>query len=248
VNLALAAFAFAPGLAVGSFLNVVAARLPLGRSIVSPRSACMHCATEIRARDNVPVVSYLLLRGRCHACRAPIGLRYPAVELATALLAAASVIAFGPTLHALAAGLFCAALVAITATDIEHQVVPNKVVLPAAAIVLALQLAWHPTIQWPVAGVGAALFLFLVALAYPRGMGMGDVKLALLLGFGVGRAVPVAIELATLFALVPSVVLFARHGLAARKLKIPFAPFLALGGVVALFAGNGVLDWYLRFL
>jgi leader peptidase (prepilin peptidase)/N-methyltransferase len=136
----------------------------------------------------------------------------------------------------------------VIATDIEHRIVPNKIVLPAAAIVLALQLAWHPTIQWPVAGVGAALFLFLVALAYPRGMGMGDVKLALLLGFGVGRAVPVAIELATLFALVPSVVLFARHGLAARKLKIPFAPFLALGGVVALFAGNGVLDWYLRFL
>ena len=248
MNLALAAFAFAPGLAVGSFLNVVAARLPLGRSIVTPRSACMHCATEIRARDNVPVVSYILLRGRCHACRAPIGLRYPAVELATALLAAASVIAFGPTLHALAAGIFCAALVAITATDIEHRVVPNKVVLPAAAVVLALQLAWHPTIQWPAAGVGAALFLFLVALAYPRGMGMGDVKLALLLGFGVGRAVPVAIELGMLFALVPSIVLFARHGLAARKLKIPFAPFLALGGVVALFAGNGVLDWYLRFL
>jgi leader peptidase (prepilin peptidase)/N-methyltransferase len=248
VNLALAAFAFAPGLAVGSFLNVVAARLPLGRSIVKPRSACMHCATEIRARDNIPLVSYLLLRGRCHACQAPIGLRYPAVELATALLAAASVIAFGPTLHALAAGLFCAALVAITATDIEHRIVPNKIVLPAAAIVLALQLAWHPTIQWPVAGVGAALFLFLVALAYPRGMGMGDVKLALLLGFGVGRAVPVALFLAMLFALAPSLVLFARHGLAARKLKIPFAPFLALGGVVALFAGNGLLDWYLRFL
>ena len=157
-------------------------------------------------------------------------------------------VAFGPTLHALAAGLFCAALVAITATDIEHRIVPNKVVLPAAVIVLALQLAWHPTIQWPVAGFGAAAFLFLVALAYPRGMGMGDVKLALLLGVGVGRAVPVALFLAMLFALVPSLVLFARHGLAARKLKIPFAPFLALGGVVALFAGNGLLDWYLRFL
>jgi leader peptidase (prepilin peptidase) / N-methyltransferase len=248
VTLALAAFALAPGLAVGSFLNVVAARLPVGRSIVKPRSACMHCATEIRARDNVPVVSYLLLRGRCHTCRTPIGLRYPAVELGTALLAAASVIVFGPTVHALAAGVFCAALVAITATDIEHRVVPNKVVLPAAGVVLALQLAWHPTIQWPAAGFGAALFLLVTALAYPSGMGMGDVKLALLLGFGVGRAVPVALFVGMLSALVPSIVLFARHGVAARKMKIPFAPFLAFGGVVALFAGNTLLDWYLRFL
>jgi leader peptidase (prepilin peptidase) / N-methyltransferase len=248
VNLALAAVAFAPGLAVGSFLNVVAARVPLGRSIVSPRSACMHCGTEIRARDNIPVVSYLLLRGRCQSCRTSIGFRYPAVELGTALLVAACVIAFGPTLHALAAAIFCVALVVISATDLEHRIVPNKVVLPAAAVVLALQLAWHPTIQWPAAGLGAALFLFLAALAYPRGMGMGDVKLALLLGVGVGRSVPIALFLAMVAALVPSIVLFARHGVAARKMKIPFAPFLALGGVIALFAGNAMLDWYLRFL
>jgi leader peptidase (prepilin peptidase)/N-methyltransferase len=207
----------------------------------------MHCGTEIRARDNVPIISYLLLRGRCHSCRAPIGLRYPAVELATAGLAAASVLAFGPTLHALAAGVFCAALVCISATDIEHRIVPNRVVLPAAAAVLALQLAWHPTIQWPAAGLGAGLFLFLIALAYPRGMGAGDAKLALLLGFGVGRAVPIAIFAGMLIALVPSVVMLVRHGSAARKMKIPFAPFLALGGVIALFAGNPLLDWYLRF-
>lgn len=248
MTIALAAFAFAPGLAVGSFLNVVAARLPVGRSLVKPRSACMRCGTEIRVRDNIPLVSYVLLRGRCRSCHTAIGRRYPAVELATALLAAASVIAFGPTLHALAASVFCAALVAITATDIEHRIVPNKVVLPAAVAVLALQLAWHPSIQWPAAGFGAALFLFLVALAYPRGMGMGDVKLALLLGVGVGRSVPVALFVAMIAALVPSIVLFARHGTAARKMAIPFAPFLGLGGVVALFAGNGLLDWYLHFL
>ena len=208
----------------------------------------MHCGTEIRSRDNIPVVSYLLLRGRCQSCRTPIGVRYPAVELGTALLVAACVIAFGASLHALAASIFCVALVVITATDLEHRLVPNKVVLPAAAVVLALQLAWHPTIQWPAAGLGAGLFLFLVALAYPSGMGMGDVKLALLLGVGVGRAVPVAIFVAMVAALAPSIVLFARHGFAARKMKIPFAPFLALGGVVALFAGNAMLDWYLRFL
>ncbi len=178
----------------------------------------------------------------------PDRVRYPAVELGTALLVASCVIAFGASLHALAAAIFCVALVVISATDLEHRIVPNKVVLPAAAVVLALQLAWHPTIQWPAAGLGAALFLFIAALAYPRGMGMGDVKLALLLGVGVGRAVPIALFVAMVAALVPSIVLFARHGLAARKMKIPFAPFLALGGVIALFAGDAMLDWYLRFL
>jgi leader peptidase (prepilin peptidase)/N-methyltransferase len=248
VNAALAVFVFAPGLAVGSFLNVVASRLPAGRSLVKPRSACMDCGEEIRARDNVPILSYLLLRGRCHACAAPISIRYPAVELATAALAAGSVVAWGLSLRALAASVFCAALVTISATDVELRIVPNRVVLPAAAVVLGLQLAWHPSIVWPAAGLGASLFLLLVALAYPRGLGMGDVKLALLLGVGVGRSVPVAIFGGMLLALIPSAVLFARHGVAARKLKIPFAPFLALGGVIALFAGGPLVGWYLHFL
>jgi leader peptidase (prepilin peptidase) / N-methyltransferase len=248
VNLAYGAFAFAPALAVGSFLNVVVARLPLGRSIARPRSACTHCGAEIRARDNVPVLSYLLLRGRCRDCHARIGLRYPAVELGTALLAAACFARFGFGLRALAAAVFCGALVAITATDIERRIVPNRIVLPAAAVVLALQVAWHPGIEWPAAGLGAALFLFLAALAYPAGMGMGDVKLALLLGVAVGRVVPVALMLGTLSALVPSAVLFARHGSAARKIAIPFAPFLALGGVVALFFGHAIVAWYLTAL
>jgi leader peptidase (prepilin peptidase)/N-methyltransferase len=248
VNAAFAAVVFAPSLAIGSFLNVVAARLPLGRSIVKPRSACMHCGTEIRARDNVPVLSYLLLRGRCRDCGTAIGWRYPAVELTTALLAACCVLRFGVTLHALAAAIFCVALVVISATDIERRIVPNKIVLPAAAVVLALQLAWHPSVEWPAAGFGAALFLFLAALAYPRGMGMGDVKLALLLGVAVGRSVPVALLAGMIFALVPSFVLFARHGAAARKMAIPFAPFLALGGLLALFAGGSIVHWYLHLL
>ncbi len=245
---ALAAFAFAPGLAVGSFLNVVASRLPSGQSIVTPRSACMSCHTPIRSRDNIPLVSYLLLRGRCHTCKTGIGLRYPAVEFGTAALAAASVFVWGPTWRSLAAALFCAALVAVSATDIEERVVPNLVVLPASVAVLALQLLWHPSVVWAASGLGAALFLFVVALAYPRGMGMGDVKLALLLGIGVGRAVPVALLAGMIFALVPSIVLFVRHGAAARKMAIPFAPFLALGGLVALFAGDRLVDLYLRLL
>jgi leader peptidase (prepilin peptidase) / N-methyltransferase len=248
VNLAYAALVFAPGLAVGSFLNVVASRLPLGRSVAKPRSACPHCGAEIRPRDNVPVVSYLLLRGRCRDCRAAIGWRYPAVELSTALLAAACVADFGLTLRALSGAVFCGALVTISATDIERRIVPNRVVLPAAALVLALQLAWHPSLEWPAAGFGAALFLLLAALAYPGGMGMGDVKLALLLGVAVGRNVPIALMVGMVAALIPSLVLFARHGGAARKMAIPFAPFLALGGVVALFAGHTIVHWYLSFM
>jgi leader peptidase (prepilin peptidase)/N-methyltransferase len=245
VHGALAAAVFAPGLALGSFLNVVAARLPLGRSISKPRSACMHCGTEIRARDNVPVFSYLILRGRCRDCGAAIGWRYPAVELATAVLIAASVLDFGLTLHALAGVVFCVALVAVSATDLERRVVPNRIVLPATVAVLAIQLVRDPSIEWPAAGFGAALFLFLAALAYPRGMGMGDVKLALLLGVAVGWTVPVAIFAGLVFALVPSLVLLARHGSQARKMAIPFAPFLALGGLVALFAGHPLVHWYL---
>jgi leader peptidase (prepilin peptidase)/N-methyltransferase len=245
MNAAFAAAVFAPGLAIGSFLNVVAARVPVGRSIVKPRSACMQCGTEIRAHDNIPVVSYLLLRGRCRDCGTSIGWRYPAVELATAVLVAGSVFRFGFNLHALAAAIFCIALVIVSATDLERRIVPNAVVLPATAAVLALQLVRAPSVEWPAAGFGAALFLFLAALAYPRGMGMGDVKLALLLGVAVGRAVPVALLAGMIFALVPSTVLFARHGSKARKMAIPFAPFLALGGLLALFAGGPIVHWYL---
>ncbi len=245
MNAVVAAVAFVPGLAVGSFLYVVAARLPRGRSVVKPASACMHCGTEIRRRDNIPVLSYLLLRGRCRDCGAAIGLRYPALELATAILVAGCVLDFGVSLHALAASVFCIALVVVSATDLEARIVPNKIVLPAAAVVLALQLARDPSIEWPAGGRGAALFLFVAALAFPRGMGMGVVKLALLLGVGVGRSVPVALLSAMVFAIVPSLVLFARHGSAARKMAIPFAPFLALGGLVALFAGGPLVHWYL---
>jgi leader peptidase (prepilin peptidase)/N-methyltransferase len=248
VHTAAALIALPPSLAVGSFLNVVASRLPLGRSVSRPRSACMHCGSEIRARDNVPLLSYLLLRGRCRDCRAPIGWRYPAVEVTTAVLVAACVADFGLSLRTLAAAVYCVALVAISAIDVERRIVPNKIVLPATLVVLVLMLAWRPSLEWPLAGLGASLFLFVAALAYPAGMGMGDVKLALLLGVAVGRAVPLALLAGMLAALVPSAVLFARHGTAARKMGIPFAPFLAVGGLVALFAGDGVVDWYLSSL
>jgi leader peptidase (prepilin peptidase)/N-methyltransferase len=245
--LAAAGIAFVPALAIGSFLNVVAARVPLKRSVVSPASACMQCGTEIAWYDNIPVVSWLLLRGRCRTCGTGISWRYPAVELATALLVAACWWKFGVSWDAAIASFYCAVLVVLSAIDIDRRIVPNKIVLPAAAIVLVAQTIVHPSLEWLLAGLGASLFLFLAALAYPRGMGMGDVKLALLLGFMVGRTVPIALFLGMLSALIPSAALFARHGSKARKMAIPFAPFLALGGVLALFWGPAILDWYLGF-
>jgi leader peptidase (prepilin peptidase) / N-methyltransferase len=242
---ALAAAVFLPGLAIGSFLNVVAARLPFRRSIVHPASECPHCHTPIKRRDNIPVVSWVLLRGRCRSCHEPIAWRYPAVELLTAGLVVASFVAFGLSAEAVLASFFCVVLVAISAIDAERYIIPNRIVLPAAGIVLVAQTALNPSVEWLIAGLAAATFFFVAALAYPGGMGMGDVKLALLLGFMLGRTVPIAIFVAMISALVPSVVLLARHGRAARKMKIPFGPFLALGGVVALFAGDMILDAYL---
>jgi len=248
VNAVFAAATFAPALALGSFLNVVASRLPRGASLVHPGSACDGCGTEIHWYDNVPVVSYLMLRGRCRTCRTPIGWRHPAVEAVTAVLIASCVLAFGLTLEAAAAAVFAAALVVITATDIERRIIPNRVVLPAAAVVVVLRLVDHPSIEWPLAGLAAAAFLLAAALAYPGGMGMGDVKLALLMGVALGRTVPVALFVGMVAALVPSAVLFVRHGAKARKMKIPFGAFLALGGLVALFVGHELLGAYLSTL
>jgi leader peptidase (prepilin peptidase)/N-methyltransferase len=248
VNVAVAALSLAPGLALGSFLNVVAARVPLRRSIVSPGSSCMSCGERIAWYDNVPVVSWLLLGGRCRNCEAPIPWVYPAVEITTALLVAGCVLAFGLTLDALVAAFFCAVLVVASATDLAHRIIPNRVVVPAAAIVLATQTLLHPSPEWALAALGAAAFLLGAAIAYPGGMGMGDVKLALLMGAMLGRTVPVALMLGMVLALVPSVALLVRHGSAARKMGIPFGPFLALGSVLALFWGSRLLDGYLGLL
>jgi leader peptidase (prepilin peptidase)/N-methyltransferase len=222
--------------------------LPERRSVVRPRSACPACSSRIAWFDNIPVISYLVLRGRCRACGARIGIVSPAVELATAGLLAGCVVAFGLSLQAAAAAVFCAALVVVTATDLTHRIVPNRVVVPAAAVVLALMTASDPSPEWAIAAAGASAFLLVAALAYPGGMGMGDVKLALLMGAALGRAVPVALMLGMIAALAPSVVLFARHGAKARKMAIPFAPFLALGSVVALFAGPALIDAYVGLL
>jgi leader peptidase (prepilin peptidase) / N-methyltransferase len=146
------------------------------------------------------------------------------------------------------AALFCAVLVAISAIDLTHRIIPNRIVLPAFVVVLVAQTLLEPSPEWALAALGASGFLFLAVLVYPTGMGMGDVKLALLMGAMLGRTVPAALMLGMLAALVPAVFLLARHGSKARKMGIPFGPFLALGSVIALFAGDQIVDWYLNLL
>jgi leader peptidase (prepilin peptidase) / N-methyltransferase len=248
MNPALAALAFAPGLAIGSFLSVVAARVPLKRSLLRPRSACMTCSAPIAWYDSVPLASYVVLRGKCRICGTKIGLVYPAVELVSGVLVAACVLEFGLTFEAAIAAFFCCVLVAISAVDIAHRIVPDRIVLPATAIVLVAQTVREPSVEWILAAFGASLFLFLAVLVYPAGMGMGDVKLALLMGAALGKLVSVALMVAMLAALVPGLYLLARHGQAARKMGIPFAPFLAIGSIVALFWGDTLYDAYVGLL
>jgi leader peptidase (prepilin peptidase) / N-methyltransferase len=248
VDLALAAAALAPGLALGSFLNVVAARVPLRRSIVRPSSACMSCGETIRWYDNVPLVSWALLRGRCRHCGARIPWIYPAVELLTAVLVAGCVLAFGLSVEAAVGAFFCAVLVAVSAIDLEHRIIPNRIVLPATVVVLLANTLRDVTPEWALAGLAASGFLFVAALVYPAGMGMGDVKLALLMGVALGKTVSVALMAGMLAAMIPGIVLLARHGAKARKMGIPFGPFLAAGSVVALFWGDAILDAYFSTL
>lgn len=244
MNVALAALVLPPALAFGSFVNVVAARVPLRRSVSKPRSSCTECGAPIAARDNIPILSYLLLRGRCRTCHARISPLYPAVEALTAGLVAACVLVYGPTAYAALASFFAIVLVTLSAADLRYRLVPNRIVIPSAAIVLVAHTAIDPSVEWLLGALGASAFLLVAALAYPQGLGMGDVKLALLLGAMLGLDVTVALMVGFLAALVPSLVLLVRHGSGARKMAIPLVPFLALGAVVALFGGDSILDWY----
>ena len=173
--------------------------------------------------------------------------RLPFVTAATALLACGAGLEFGLTLEALIVAVFCWILVVITRTDLEHRLIPNRVILPGALLVLVARTIDDPSVGWVAAALGAGLVLFVIALVYPRGMGMGDVKLAFFLGAGLGAAVVVALFAGFIAAFLPALLLILRHGGEARKRAIPFGPFLALGGVVAVFAGDQILDWYLSF-
>lgn len=165
--------------------------------------------------------------------------------VATPLLLGGCGLAFGPHPRVAVAAVYCLGLVAVSAIDLEQRIVPNRIVLPAALAILAAQTAIEPSVEWAAGALAGAAFFFVAALAYPAGMGMGDVKLALLLGAMLGARVAVAIAVALVASLAPAAAIFARHGRRGRKIGIPFAPLLALGGVVALFAGRPLLDAYL---
>jgi leader peptidase (prepilin peptidase) / N-methyltransferase len=244
-----AAFAGMLGATVGSFLNVVAYRLPRHESLVSPGSRCPGCATAIKPYDNVPVLGWLLLRGRCRSCAMTISPRYPLVEAITAALAVAVVLAKHSAADVMLGLVLVGVLVPVALIDLEHRIIPNKITLPAAiaAVVIGAALDLRGVPEQLIAGAGAGGFLLVFVLAYPRGMGMGDVKLAAVLGLFLGRYVAVALLAGVLLGTVVGAVVMARVGVEkGRKTAVPFGPFLAIGGIVALFAGPAVMHWYLH--
>jgi leader peptidase (prepilin peptidase) / N-methyltransferase len=240
--------AFLGGLAAGSFATAVAHRVPRGISIAFERSQCPSCGAQIAAYDNLPVVSWALLRGKARCCGARISPRYPLAELAVGLLFAATVLVYRHDAAEAVIGLvFVTVLAVVTLTDLEQRIIPNKVLLAGAVLCLAIAVPTDPggVPERLVAAAAAGGILFLVVLAYPAGMGLGDVKLVATMGLFLGRAVAPAILVALLAGSLVGLALIARHGSKARKMAIPFGPFLALGGLVGLLAGDELIDLYL---
>jgi leader peptidase (prepilin peptidase) / N-methyltransferase len=245
---AVAIIAFLGGLAVGSFATAVAYRLPRGMDFVAERSQCTNCGARIAAYDNVPVVSWAVLRGRARCCGAPISPRYPLTELAVGALYAATVIVYRHDAAEAVIGLvFVAMLAVITLTDLERRIIPNKALIAGAVLCLAIAIPTDPggVPERLIAAAAAGGVFFLVALAYPRGMGLGDVKLVATMGLFLGRGVAPAILAGLLAGSVVGLALIASRGSGARKMAIPFGPFLALGGIVGLLAGHHLVDLYL---
>ena len=243
-----AALAGAFGLIVGSFLNVVAYRLPRGESIVFPGSHCPSCDTPIKAYDNVPVLSWLVLRGRCRSCRNSISARYPIVEAVTAALLVAVVLAKGADSDAWLGLAFVILLVPVTLIDLDHRIIPNTLMLVGTVVSAGILLLTDPgaLTEHLIAAAAAGGFLLIAALAYPAGMGMGDVKLAAVMGLFLGRDVGPAMLVALIAGSVVGALIIARKGAKeGRKTAIPFGPYLAFGGLVGLFAGDAMVDWYL---
>ncbi len=245
------AFAFLFGLCVGSFLNVVISRLPAGRSIVHPRSACPRCGSPIVWYDNLPLLSYALLRAHCRQCRAAISWRYPAIELTCGALFALAYLAFGPSPRLVAALIFLGGLVAITWIDLDHQIIPDVLSLPGIALGLMLSLSpdgigWKDALAGTI--VGGGLFVLIIVgsalIIGQPGMGVGDVKLGAMIGAFLGwKLVLLSILLSVLIGGPLAAVLLAT-GRKGRKDPVPFGPFLALGGMISLFWGEALLAWY----
>lgn len=235
------------GLAFGSFATVAVHRWPRGESLVHPGSRCTTCDRRLRPHELVPVLSWAVQRGRCRGCGESVSWRYPAMELACGLLAAVAVLTFGADWQGAAAALLAVVLVPVVVIDLQHQLIPDVLVLPAAALALLAVIAADPSRWWVavVSALGAAAFLLLLWIVHPGGMGLGDVKLALLLGAVLGVSVIPALFIAFLLGGLLGVVLLARFGSGARKMAVPFGPFLAAGALVALWWGPSMIGWYL---
>ena len=242
-------FAGVLGAIVGSFLNVVSYRLPRHESLISPASHCPKCDTPVKPYDNIPILSWLLLRGRCRSCAAPISVRYPLVEGLTAALCVGAVLVHrSPSGIALSVTLILL-VVPAALIDLEHRIIPNRLTLLGAVLALVLGVVLDPAGEPErlIAGVGAGGFLLLAALAYPGGMGMGDVKLAAVMGLFLGRAVVPAIFIALIVGVLAGIAIIAEKGASAgRKTAVPFGPFLAFGALVATFAGGPLIDLYTK--
>lgn len=236
------------GLAVGSFLEVVIYRVPRKLSIVMPASFCPNCKKKIAFYDNIPVLSYIILRGRCRYCKSKITVTSLLVEIVTSLLFLANYIIFGLSINTAIGIIFCCALIAVSFIDIEFKIIPNVIVLPLIVVGLALNIASDPSNWWmPLAfSVGAFVFMLMIHLISPRGMGMGDVKLSLMAGAFLVRNVVsglfLGFLLGSLYGL--SLIIIKRKKL---KQAIPFGPFISLGSIISLFWGNNILKWYISF-
>lgn len=250
---ALALLAFMFGAVVGSFLNVCIYRLPLEQSIVSPGSRCMGCGTAIRWYDNIPILSWLVLRGRCRSCKAPFSIRYPLVELLTGLLAMLLLLKFGPSLSLVVMFLFCAALVVITFIDFDHQIIPDEISLPGIILGFLCSFflpghGWLSSLLGIVVGWGSLALIFYgyLWLTGREGMGGGDAKLLAMMGAFLGlQAVPFIIFASSLVGTVAGLSIMAVQR-KDRHLAIPFGPYLALGAVLYIFFGPQLIQWYLQ--
>ncbi|MGH7789283.1 MAG: prepilin peptidase [Candidatus Binatia bacterium] len=244
---------FVLGAVVGSFLNVCIHRLPTGASVAFPASHCPQCRQPILPYDNIPIVSYLLLRGRCRQCATPISRRYPLVEMLSGLAAVAALSHFGLTAYALMAFAFLASLIVITFIDLDHQIIPDAISLPGILVgfgsaVLLGQPHWSASLAGILLGGG---LLWVVAEGYHRltgreGMGGGDIKLLAMIGAFLGwRMIPVTLMIASLSGTAIGLSLMLSRGRSTR-MAIPFGPFLALGAACALFWGEALITWYLN--
>jgi leader peptidase (prepilin peptidase) / N-methyltransferase len=242
-----AAFAGVLGAIFGSFLNVVIHRLPRHESVVRPASHCPKCGTPVKPYDNIPILSWLLLRGRCRNCAAPISPRYPLVETLTAVLCVGAVLVHHTAASIALSLVLILIVVPCALIDLEHRIIPNRLTLLGAILAVGLGTALDPAGEPErlIAGVAAGGFLLVAALAYPGGMGMGDVKLAGVMGLFLGPAVAPAILIALLAGVLVGAAIIARKGAqAGRKTAVPFGPFLALGAIVAVYAGQPLVHLY----